>query len=65
MSGTLFSDVNNIKSMIPEDQKNITTNINITTSWGPPGVGEIFMRLLLLWISLIHKEFELNSNEII
>jgi len=62
MSGTLFSDVNNIKSMIPEDQKNITTNINLTTSWGPPGAGETFMRLFLLWISLIHKEFEFNSN---
>jgi len=24
MSGTLFSNVNNIQSMMPEDQKNIT-----------------------------------------
>jgi len=30
MSETLFSNVNNIQSMIPEDQKNITTQCCIT-----------------------------------
>jgi len=30
MSGTLFSNVNNITAMIPEEQKNITTHFNYT-----------------------------------